>query len=251
MILCGGAGTRLSAVLEGLPKALAPVAGRPFLDHVLQKLQQAGLRQALLCVGVLGEAIKEQYRRCPPEGWTVAYSEEHQPLGTGGALRQAEATIPSGTGTVLVLNGDTFLDLEFDLFLEQHLRTASAVTLALVSVADASRYGTVRVNATGEVTSFVEKCAVRGSEKPERLFINAGWYLMQIEVLRSIPKAPPAVSLECDILPQWIGRGLQGHVSSGFFIDIGVPEDLWRAQIEFARRAKLPGEAAHATAHSC
>jgi NDP-sugar pyrophosphorylase family protein len=250
VVLCGGAGTRLSAVLEGVPKALAPVAGRPFLDYVLQKLRQAGLRQVVLCVGVRGEAIKKQYRCRPPGGLTMDYSEEREPLGTGGALQHAKAAIPLRSKTLLVLNGDTFLDVEVDCFLEQHLHTASAITVALVSVDDASRFGTVQVNARRQITKFVEKSAAGGNERRKNVFINAGWYLMQIEVLRSIPQAPPAVSLEYDVLPQWIGRGLHGHITKGFFIDIGVPEDLRRAQNEFAR-AESGSRVGHATANSC
>lgn len=242
VILCGGAGTRLRGVLDGVPKALAPVAGQPFLDHVLLKLRDAGLRQALLCIGVHADAIRARYRACPVPGMALSFSEEREPLGTGGALRNAAPAILGET--FLLLNGDTFVDLDVDRFLAQHRRDAAAITLALAHVANGERYGAVELDERGQVRSFHEK-AIRpsGNAEPAAAFINAGWYLLQREVLQSVPKAPPAVSLEFDVLPRWIGRGLYGYVTDGYFIDIGVPEDLLRAQTELAGRANC--DAAH------
>jgi len=237
VVLCGGVGTRLSAVLQGLPKALAPVAGKPFLDHVLQKLHSAGLRRVLLCIGVHAAALMERYRSGLIDGLEMGFSEEGEPLGTGGALQHAQTAMGGSDATFLLLNGDTFLDINVDEFLGQHLHTAASITLALVKVENESRYATVQVNASGQVINFAGKSAARAGEEAESSFINAGWYLMQREVLQSIPKAPPAVSLECDVLPLWIGKGLYGYVTTGFFIDIGVPEDLLRAQTELAGRS--------------
>jgi NDP-sugar pyrophosphorylase family protein len=250
LILCGGAGTRLRAVLQGVPKALAPVAGVPFLDHVLEALRAAGIRKAVLCTGVHSEAMVRRYGGASPRGLAVHFSEEQQPLGTGGAVRQASGTLTAEEQTVLVLNGDTFLDIDFAAFLAQHQGTGAAITVALVRAADGSRYGSVAIDPHGRVTSFLEKPANRASAGLDESLLSAGWYLMQRAVLESIPPAPPAISLETEVLPQWIGRGWYGHRTNGFFIDIGIPEDLERAQREFASRGAATEVATGAVAHS-
>ena len=243
MILCGGLGTRLRGVLPTLPKALAPIAGRPFLDYVLQFLVSAGVTEVVLCIGVLGETILEYCRARKLDGLTLATSRENEPLGTGGAVKHAEQFIH--TDPFLLMNGDTFLELNLAAMVEQHRKSEAAITMALTSVADAKRYGKVVTDERGLVTAFQEKEAGDGhlarnaTGTSERAFgqkINAGCYAIRREVLKYIPVAPPAVSFETDVLPTFVLKGLQGYSTDGFFIDIGVPEDFVRAQAAMCGR---------------
>jgi D-glycero-alpha-D-manno-heptose 1-phosphate guanylyltransferase len=248
VILCGGAGTRLKDVLPGVPKALAPVAGRPFLDHILRSLAGAGIADVVLCVGVHGDAIREYCRLNAAPGIALVCSQERKPLGTGGALKHAEKLIRSHS--FFLLNGDTLLDFDLPSLIAQHRATRAAITMVLTSIStvqtDAEqRYGNVEVAADNRITRFREKAIMAkrtslNGHKADALgnagYVNAGSYLMQKDILRKLPSAPPAVSLEKEILPKYIGKGLYGYRAHGFFIDIGVPEDLRRAQTELSGR---------------
>jgi D-glycero-alpha-D-manno-heptose 1-phosphate guanylyltransferase len=231
VILCGGAGTRLQEVMPGTPKALAPVAGNPFLDYVLRHLMTAGVRQAVLCIGVYGDAVKAHYRASAWKRFSLRFSEECEALGTGGALKHAEKWIQGEP--FLLLNGDTFLELDLISFVAQHLRTAASLTMALAEVKNAARYGEVQLDARGRVAKFVGKRAAAGNgQESGTSLVNAGWYAVNKEILKKMPAAPPALSFESQVLPKCVGNGLYGYRTDGFFIDIGVPEDFRRAQME-------------------
>jgi NDP-sugar pyrophosphorylase family protein len=243
VILCGGLGTRLRGVLPAVPKALAPTAGRPFLDYLLQFLVSAGITEVLLCVGVLGEAILEYCRSRKLDGLTLTVSREPERLGTAGALKHAEQFIH--TDPFLMMNGDTFLELDLAALLKQHRKSGAAITMAMATVSDARRYGTVVTDARGWVTAFKEKEVGPGCTAPATAAtwpldagkqINAGYYAIQREVLKHLPVAPPAVSFETEVLPAFVLKGLHGYSTNGFFIDIGVPEDLARAQAAMCGR---------------
>ena len=220
IILAGGLGTRLRSVVADLPKAMAPVAGRPFLEHLLDLLARAGFASAVLAVGYRADAIREhfgdRYRGLP-----LAYSVEGQPLGTGGAIRLAmnQASSPE----VFVVNGDTFVDVDFSAMLAAH-RTASAkLTIAVHEVPDAARYGALDI-AGDRVRGFFEK----GREGPG--WINAGVYLIARTLLDG-EALPTAFSFESDYLvPNVVALRPLAFPTEGLFIDIGVPEDYDRAQ---------------------
>jgi D-glycero-alpha-D-manno-heptose 1-phosphate guanylyltransferase len=240
VILCGGQGTRLRGVLPAVPKALAPTAGRPFLDYLLQFLVSAGITEVVLCIGVLGEAILEYCRSRKLDGLTLTVSREREPLGTAGALKHAEPFIH--TDPFLMMNGDTFLELELAALLEQHRKSGATITMAMATVSDARRYGAVVTDARGWVTAFKEKevghslTALATAPLDLGQKINAGCYAIQREVLKHIPVAPPAVSFETEVLPAFVQNGLHGYSTHGFFIDIGVPEDFARAQAAMCGR---------------
>jgi D-glycero-alpha-D-manno-heptose 1-phosphate guanylyltransferase len=243
VILCGGLGTRLRGVLPGVPKALAPIAGRPFLDYVLEFLASAGVTDVVLCIGVLGEAISEYCRSRKVDTLTLTISREREPLGTGGALKHAEQFIHADP--FLMMNGDTFLELPLMAMIEQHRKCEATITMATTTVSDARRYGTVVMDGRGWVTAFEENQAGQDlpgsisadtSEPAFRQKINAGCYAIQRGVLKHIPVAPPAVSFETDVLPGFVMKGLHGYSTDGFFIDIGVPEDFARAQAAMSGR---------------
>lgn len=232
LILAGGLGTRLRSVVADVPKVLAPVHGRPFLACLLDQLADAGLRHAVLCTGYRADLIEaafgDSYRSL-----TLEYSQETEPLGTGGALRLAASRARSET--ILAMNGDSFIDADIPSFFASHFASRLDASLLLTEVADTARYGRVQVDHGGRVRSFEEKGAHRGTGS-----INAGVYLMRRSLLHAAP-AGVAVSLERDLLPHWIAGGLGGVLCRGRFLDIGTPESFAETETFFK-----PGRSASA-----
>jgi NDP-sugar pyrophosphorylase family protein len=226
-ILAGGLGTRLRQVVGDRPKSLAPVAGRPFLCHILDQVAAAGVHKAVLCTGYLGDQLQDAIG----EGYgslSLSYSREATARGTAGALRLA---LPLLNGDpVLVLNGDSYCDVSLSHLIDWQQRRGapSAGSLLLTWVEDAARYGTVQIDDEGAVIAFREKS---GRAAPG--WINAGVYVLSRRLLASIP-ARGATSLEHDVFPAWIGRGLDGCQIAAPFIDIGTPESYARAGEVFA-----------------
>ena len=224
IVLVGGLGTRLRAVVSDVPKPLAPVAGRPFLAWVLDQLAEGGIRRVLLATGHMAATVEAAVGR-QWSGMEIAYSIEDAPLGTGGAVRLAAARLRGDAAHVL--NGDTFLRYS-PAALEQATRVADAIAgVALAEVGDVSRYGAVEI-AGGKVSAFREK----GGQG--RGLINAGSYFLTAAALDALP-AEAAFSLEASFLhPQAAMGGLAAFTATSGFIDIGVPEDYARAQELFA-----------------
>jgi D-glycero-alpha-D-manno-heptose 1-phosphate guanylyltransferase len=234
LILAGGLGTRLRDCYADGPKSLAPVTGRPFLDHLLSWLQFSGISDVVLCVGYKAEQIRQRYQSGANWGVRVSYSLEEEPLGTAGAIKNAEALVHSRT--FLVLNGDSFTDVSIRELVEFHRMRKGLATVALAPTPAESRYGSVQVNARGEILGFVEKgSAAPMQDKAERIWINGGVYVFQKDLLGVIPSGRP-VSLETEIFPQLVGNHFYGFQTDGYFIDIGLPADYRRAQIEFRER---------------
>jgi len=215
-ILAGGLGTRLRSAVSNRPKVLAEVRGRPFLAYLLDQLTTAGLRNVILCTGYLGEEIQAVFGNSYGS-LSLSYSQEGHPLGTGGALRLAMPLFNSYP--ILVMNGDSFCQVNLSSFYHYHHEHSAVATLVLTEVSDGSRYGRVHVDANGLVVKFDEKDEKKG---PGR--INAGVYLMNHQMVLSIPADCP-VSLEREVFPSWIGRGLYGYSCGGRFLDIGTPEE--------------------------
>lgn len=223
-ILAGGLGTRLRPVVTDRPKVLADVNGRPFLEHLLDQLEEYGLHRVVLCTGYLGEQIEAKFGAMY-KGLKLEYSRETEPLGTGGALRLAASRLAAGPA--LVLNGDSFCRLDFRDFLKFHVSHRAAISLAVTEVQDISRYGAVDLGPEGRITRFEEKGAKTGTG-----LINAGVYLIQRDVIVSIPQNT-MISLEKEVLSPTIGVGLYGFIAEGGFIDIGIPSDYVAAQRVF------------------
>ena len=223
-ILAGGLGTRLRSVVADRPKVLAPVAGRRFLAYLLDQLADAGFERAVICTGYLGEQVSEAFG----EHWRklrLHYSQETEPLGTAGALRLALDAID--TDQVLVLNGDSFCDVDLTGMAEFHRMRQARATIALADVPDISRYGAVQLGVAGAVGGFTEK----GSVGPG--LINAGVYLLERRLIESVPSGS-FVSIERDCFPDWVGKGLFGFHGGNRFLDIGTPESFASAQVFFA-----------------
>jgi NDP-sugar pyrophosphorylase family protein len=224
-ILAGGLGTRLRPVVADRPKALAAVAGAPFLARLLDQLVEARLDTVVLCTGHLGDQIENEFRDSY-RGLRLIYSREGAPLGTAGALREA---LPRLAGDpVLVLNGDSFCRVDLGGFRSFHRDTRAEISIVLTEVPDASRFGSVTVDTQGCILRFEEKQTMRGPG-----WINAGIYLLNHRVIEGIP-AGAAVSLEREVFPAWIGSGLLGFCAEGPFLDIGTPESYAAAERFFA-----------------
>ena len=227
IVLVGGLGTRLRPVVDKLPKPLAPVAGRPFLAWVLDHLAQRRIRRAILATGYMGEVVHEVVGR-QWSGMDVVYSQETEPLGTGGAIRAASARLLGDA--VHVLNGDTFLAYD-PAALEAFARTNDAdIGVALAHVADVGRYGAATRRGVW-LEAFEEKGGAGAG------WINAGCYFLRSPTLSSLPDGPS--SLETALLAPAVAAGrVVGYDDTSGFIDIGVPEDYACAQFLFPRVAE-------------
>lgn len=220
VILAGGFGTRLQSAVPGIPKPLAPVAGRPFLDHLLARLARQGVTSATLCLHYEAGQIVDYFTAHPP-ALKLDFRIEEIPLGTGGALAEFCASAKED-GPFLVLNGDSLFDIDCNALWQFHLGKASDFTMAVRAAEDTGRYG--RVSLTGD--------RIIGFE-PERAgqpgCINAGIYVMTPRVF-SGASLPPSFSLERDFLPSYVTtRTAHAWVGEGYFIDIGLPDDYARA----------------------
>lgn len=225
IVLAGGFGTRLRPVVADLPKPLAPIAGRPFLEILLTDLARKGFGHVVLSLGYRADRIVAHFG----DGFStlrLTHVIEDSPLGTGGAIRLALEHCAADH--VFVFNGDTFIDLEVDA-LEARWQDCREPMIVGREVPDTARYGRLLVD-RDHVVGFAEK----GSAGPG--LINAGCYVFPRRHFEGRP-LPLAFSLESDYFPQAVREQPFGlFVTRGQFIDIGVPEDYTRAQTELASR---------------
>jgi len=229
IILAGGLGVRLASRLDGLPKAMASIAGRPFLEIPLSQLRRAGCTRVLLSVGHLHSVIQNHFGPSF-QGMEIDYVVESAPLGTGGAIRLALAE--AREESVLVLNGDTFLDADYAALMRFHAAAGVAVTLTVVHRDDISRYGGVTIE-DGRIVAFEEKG--RMGSGPNSGWISAGTYVLARNL--TWPGARDAkFSIERDFFVPEVARlRPAAYKIDGYFLDIGIPEDFDRAQIELTR----------------
>jgi len=222
IVLAGGFGTRLQQIVPDLPKPMASIAGRPFLEYVLDRLISTGINNITLSVGYKADVIMRhfgnRYRNA-----VIDYVVENEPLGTGGAI--SFALRGKVKESVLVLNGDTFLNIDYGQLINWYEQKPVAVAMVLREMPDISRYGSVVV-AEDCVTGFVEK----GKVGPG--LINAGVYIIQPEIFTSFGLVG-RFSFETDILQAHCYKLLpRAFLTIAYFIDIGLPGDYERAQYE-------------------
>lgn len=214
IILCGGLGTRLRSAISDRPKVLAPFGNETFLDILVGSLKNAGFRRFILCTGYMKDQIARHF--ASRHDISVVFSEEVEPLGTGGALKNAKPHIYSPT--FLVLNGDSICNIRYPDFYRFHREHGSVVSLALVTKNDTGDYGNVTVDASSRISSFKEK--VPGAS---RSLVNAGIYFMEHDIFSFFPDKT-RFSLENDVFPRLVGERCAGFIIDSELIDIGTPD---------------------------
>ena len=222
ILLVGGKGTRLQAVLSSKPKPLARVGDIPFLELLVLQLRSQGFRRMIMSTGHLAAQIEEAFGDGSRWDAEIRYSREPEPLGTAGAVKFAEGLL-GASSDFLVVNGDSFMELDIAEFVRFHRQHGGVASMAVCPVPNASRYGTVHVDPCSRITGFSEKT---GKTSPG--IINAGVYVFRRSVLERIPQGPS--SLEKDLFPKLLHEGMCASEQEGMFIDIGTPEDYARAQ---------------------
>lgn len=222
IILAGGFGTRLKDVVPDVPKPMAPVRGAPFLKLLIDRLVLSGVNELILSTGYLHETIYEYFGNGSEYNASIDYCVEQEPLGTGGAVLKALGMV--GNEDVLIVNGDTYAGVSIDKLITFHNQQKTVITMAVIPMKDASRYGCVQLSHDGKVVSFLEKSTVKNG------LINSGVYIANSGLQGMFPQGK--LSLELDVLPALAHKGLLAalvqHVP---FIDIGMPEDY----LEFCR----------------
>lgn len=223
IILAGGLGTRLRAAVADLPKCMAPVAGKPFISYVVAHLQQQGIQQFIFALGYKSEAFMDFLSQTLDAG-SYKLSVETEPLGTGGAIKLACAHLDEKTA--LVANGDTLFKVQLDKMAGFHHMCAAHCTIALKPMQQFDRYGAVELNKDYSIRNFAEK------KYCETGYINGGVYLLHAEKFMQ-EDLPQKFSFEKDYLEKFFSnRRIYGVIQDEYFIDIGIPEDYERAQIE-------------------
>jgi D-glycero-alpha-D-manno-heptose 1-phosphate guanylyltransferase len=219
IILAGGFGTRLASVISELPKPMAPVHGRPFLEYLIDHWIDQGIENFVLCTGYLGEKISEYFGHTY-RGRAISYVHETTPLGTGGGFRQALFNCSVDQGRVVLVNGDTWYPVQLDSLCSS---ASLPVTIALKPMLDNQRYAAVTVD-----QKFV---IAFGAQTTGPCLINGGCYLVEIlPITEQLQSYPERFSLEQDFLPQMASKGMVGaSLQDVKFLDIGIPADYLRS----------------------
>jgi mannose-1-phosphate guanylyltransferase len=225
VVLVGGSGTRLRPLTLRTPKPMLPLVDRPLLAYLFAQLAAAGVDRAILACGYLPDQLVDHFGDGGERaaGLALEYVVEEEALGTAGAARLAAHGRVDGT--FLLLNGDILSEQDLSRLVELHRARQARATLALVQVADPSRYGVVELDGAGGVLRFVEKPAP--GESPSDL-VNAGAYVLEPDVLELIP-AGRAVSIEREVFPELVGKGLAAMHLPGFWSDVGTPDSYLAA----------------------
>ena len=219
IILAGGEGKRLRPVINDVPKPMAPINEKPFLEYLILQLRKQNIKDIIFSIGYKGYIIKSYFQDGDNWDINIEYSEEDKPLGTGGALRNAGELIDDEQ--FIVMNGDSFFDIEFKQLISFHEDKQAVATIGLAYVETIERYGHVEIGNDGEITKFAEK-----GNSVSAGHVNGGIYILNSELINKIPLGQ--VSLETEVLPNLINRGLFGMKFKSFFIDIGKPEEYQR-----------------------
>ena len=230
ILLVGGLGTRLQSEVNDLPKSMALINGKPFLQYQLDYLCSFGVTKVVLATGYLPESINEFFGD-NYKGITISYSHEKEPLGTGGAIKQALAK--TNSNTVLILNGDTMFKLNINEFYESHSNAKADFSLALKPLKNFKRYGVVKLNETSRVIGFEEK------KEQKQGNINGGVYLLNKDKFNAL-NFEGKFSFEKEFLEkEYTNLSFNGFIADDYFLDIGIPQDYKQAQIDFKNQNPL------------
>ncbi len=224
IILAGGLGTRLRSVVNEVPKVMAPVNDLPFLHYLLEQLSSQGIINITIASGYKHEII-EEWMREQDKGFHFQFSVEDEPLGTGGAIRKA--LHKTASDEVLILNGDSFCKINYEEFSDFHRSHGATATIALKHMVEFDRYGCVEMDTSYRIKAFLEK------EYRQEGLINTGVYLINKKQFLALP-FPEKFSIEKEFLEAFVNKiPMYGFRTEGYFIDIGIPEDYGRAQLDF------------------
>lgn len=223
VMLCGGQGKRLKPVVNDRPKVLAEINGKPFLDILINYVASFGFARFILCLGYKAELVRQYYKENRPS-LEIIFSQENRPLGTAGAIKNAERLIKSSP--FLVMNADSLCNLDFNNFINFHKDKKALFSVALINSRKADDYGSVTLTDAGRVSRFDEK--IKAGAK--RVLINTGIYLFENIVFSMIPKNKK-FSLEYELFPKIINFDFYGYKTGARFIDIGTPDRYKQAQL--------------------
>ena len=247
ILLVGGFGTRLMPLTKNTPKPMLTVAGVPVTEHQLAMAKQAGITEIVLATSYLSEVFIPYFGDGAKWGMKIKYAVEKEPLGTGGAIRNAAKLLDTNE-SVVVLNGDVLSSHNLAEQIRQHEAHDADVTLHLTEVKDARAFGCVPTDSDSRVTAFLEKM-----ENPITNQINAGCYVFNSRVISTIP-LDTVVSVERETFPQLVARGAKvfGYVENAYWLDIGTPRALLKASIDIVKRSgdflAMPGSTIDPTA---
>jgi|SRR3989338_2335079 len=223
IILCGGLGKRLRKVINDRPKPMAAINKRPFLDILIAYLRNFGFRYFILSIGYKAENIKEYYNK--KKTLNIRFSEEKTPLGTGGAFKMAQAFIRSNS--FLVMNGDSFCNVNLNKFLKFHIQKNALASIVLVKDRQNKDCGRVKVLSSNQIAFFKEK-----TESTNDSLVNVGIYMFKKDIFSLMPK-DKKFSLEYDFFPKITKERFLGYLTNSILLDIGTPEGLKRANLYF------------------
>ncbi|GDX53372.1 D-glycero-D-manno-heptose 1-phosphate guanosyltransferase [Bacteroidota bacterium] len=228
IILAGGFGTRLKSEVKDLPKPMAPVNGKPFLEYVLKYCSANGITKCILSVGYKAEVIQNYFGN-KFLNIELKYCVEENPLGTGGAINASMKI--ADAEELLILNGDTFFNVSVNEMYSFHKKNNSDLSIALKPMKNFDRYGIVNNEKDFSISGFEEKVFRKEGN------INGGVYIADKKIMNHFPSSE-IFSFEKDFLETKIGQvKMKGFVFDNYFIDIGIPEDYQKAQNEFIRFA--------------
>ena len=232
ILLVGGFGTRLMPLTKNTPKPMLTVAGIPVTEHQIAMAKSAGITEIVLATSYLSEVFTPYFGDGSKWGIKIKYAVEKEPLGTGGAIRNAAQLLDTHE-SVVVLNGDVLSSHNLTEQIRQHESHDADVTLHLTQVEDARAFGCVPTDSDGRVTAFLEKM-----ENPVTNQINAGCYVFNPRVISAIP-LDTVVSVERETFPQLVASGAKvfGYVESAYWLDIGTPRALLKASIDIVKRS--------------
>ena len=221
IILAGGLGTRLRSEVADVPKCMAPVNGRPFLDYVVNHAINQGVEHIVFCLGYMSSIIEAHIMKNYGFYVDISIVVEKEPLGTGGAIMLGSRSVVGKK--FLVLNGDSLFALNYDFLYDKRLSNNQICIVGLKPMVHFDRYGSVTIDKNGYIAEFLEK-------KPTNVgFINGGIYLVNKDLLSSLD-LPQKHSFEKEILEKYAGgRTIKGVISESYFIDIGIPSDYQKA----------------------
>ena len=215
IILCGGLGKRLQGVVNDVPKVMAQIDGRPFLDFIVEYLKSQGIKRIVLCAGYKADLVEKYYRE-HDFGVIINFSTENEPLGTGGAVKNACAIISSNP--FFVLNGDSFCSADFQAFFDFHNNKKSLASLLVSQVQEGKDFGSLRLDKDCQIIDFKEK-----NEEAGEHLVNAGIYCFDQAIFSCMPDKK-TFSLENDLFPSLLGNRFYGHKIDKEFMDIGTPQ---------------------------